>query len=256
MLKLLVILGFVLFLSARFLPRLGQMLGLRARKPFRQARWMWSWFAGSEADSIAAEREYGRECAREFVKEFPASASPEKQEAAASVGSRLANAVNDPRREFRFTVVRSDAANAFALPGGFVFVTEPLLDLCDCDRDDVAFLLGHEMAHVLRGHAKDQLTAGTLLHAIAGRVPGAGVILREALSKGYSRELELEADREAVRLAQAAGFNAAAGVRVLQRLAQRRPGGQGLEDYFSTHPSLDDRIRELKAVVDSRSTVA
>jgi len=150
------------------------------------------------------------------------------------------------RREFRFSLVRAGVSNAYALPGGFVFITEPLLDLCAEDRDELAFLLGHEMGHVIRGHARSQLTANTFLHAVTARLSGAGPMLRQLIDKGYSRELELEADAEGARLAAAAGFDARAAARALRRLALVSRDHAGLAEYFSSHPPLAERIRRLE----------
>ena len=246
MLVLLLILGLILFFNAGSLPGLGHWLGRQSRKPYRQARWMWCWAAGTEEESLQAERDYGRECAREFAKQFPGSASRKSQELVAAVGSKLGDAVRDPRREFRFAAVPSTIFNAFALPGGFVFITEPLIDLCAHDRNEIAFFLGHEIGHILRGHAKDKLTASTFLNAVMARLSGAGQLLRQVVNKGYSRALELEADREAVRLASAAGFDPGASVRALQRLAKVSSENTGLAEYFSSHPALSERIRELE----------
>jgi predicted Zn-dependent protease len=66
------------------------------------------------------------------------------------------------------------------------------------------------------------------------------------VSKGYSRDQELEADREAVRLAAAAGFDARASVSAMKRLAQAAPESAGLLGYFSSHPPVSERIRELE----------
>jgi predicted Zn-dependent protease len=136
--------------------------------------------------------------------------------------------------------------NAFALPGGFVFVTEPLLDMCGADRDEIAFFLGHEIGHILRGHAKDQLTAGTFLCAVCARLPGAGPMLRQMLNKGYSRELELEADREGLRLARAAGFDPSGATRALGRLAQVSAHRPEVMEYFSSHPLVSERVAEIE----------
>jgi predicted Zn-dependent protease len=244
LLKLLLILGLLLFFGAKFLPRLGAWLGGQSRKPFRQAKWMWSWFAGSEAEAIQAEYEYGRECARQFAAQFSGSAPRGKQEVVSAVGSRLADAVKD-RRQFQFSLVRASVSNAYALPGGFVFITEPLVDLCAQNPDELAFLLGHEMGHVLCGHARSQLTARTFLNAVTARLSGAGLMLRQLLNQGYSRELELEADREGARLAAAAGFDSRAAARALQRLARGAGDDAGLAEYFSSHPPLAERVRKL-----------
>ena len=207
---------------------------------------MWSWLAGTEAEAIEAEYDYGRECARQFAAQFSGKVPSEKQAVVAAVGSRLADAVKDRRREFRFSLVRAGVSNAYALPGGFVFITEPLLDLCAEDRDELAFLLGHEMGHVLRGHARSQLTANTFLHAVTARLSGAGPMLRQLIDKGYSRELELEADAEGARLAAAAGFDPRAAARALRRLARVSRGHAGLVEYFSSHPPLAERVRRLE----------
>jgi beta-barrel assembly-enhancing protease len=197
-------------------------------------------------ESIRAERDYGRECARAFAKQFSGSVSRTDQEIAANVGSRLADAVKDPRREFHFTVAASTLANAFALPGGFIFITGSLLDLCEHDHNEIAFFLGHEIGHILRGHARDQLTTNAFLNAVMPRLPAAGQMLRQILSKGYSKRLELEADQEAVRLAAAGGFDARASVHALKRLTQVSPDDSGLAQYLSSHPPIAERVQELE----------
>jgi predicted Zn-dependent protease len=242
---LIIILVLILLWNPEILPRMGDRLGGQLRKPFRQTKWMWSSFAGTEDESIRAEREYGLECAREFVKQFPGNASHADQVLIANIGAHLADAVKDPRRKFRFTVVASNLANAFALPGGFVFITGSLLDLCAHDRNQIAFFLGHEIGHILRGHARDHLTANVFLNAVMSRLPAAGQMLRQVIGKGYSQTLELEADQEAVRLAASAGFNARASIDALKLLAQVSPDASGLAEYLSSHPPISERVREL-----------
>ncbi len=243
---LIIALILLLIFGSRLLPGLGSSLGRKARKPYRQARWLWQSTTGTEEDSIRAEREYGRECAREFLGQFPAKVPPGEQQLVSAIGSRLARAAEDPRLEFRCTVIASEVPNAYALPGGFVFITRGLLGVTGGDRDTVAFFLGHEVAHVTCGHAKERFAAQTLLGAVSGRMTGAGVLLRQLLDKGYSRALEQEADREAVRLMRAAGFDARASIRALERLGRTGRDTRGLAEYFSTHPSFADRISDLE----------
>ena len=245
MLKLLVIAAVIFYFGGKLFPWLGSFLGGHSRKPFRQAKWMWAWATGNEDDAIQAEHEYGAECAGQFAGQFSGRPSRAARELAETVGSSLAASLKDPRRKFQFSVVRTDAANAFALPGGFIFITEPLINVCAEDRGALAFFLGHEIAHVVLGHARSQLAARTLLNAVTARLSGAGALLRELLGKGYSRNLELEADREGARLAAAAGFDPQAPARALRRLEQLSPGDSGLGEYFSSHPPLADRVKAL-----------
>ncbi len=247
---IIIVLVLIVLFNPKVLPNMGTWLGGHSRKPFRQARWVWSSFTGTEDEAIRAEHDYGQECARMFATQFSGSVSHKDQELVANIGSKLADAAKDPRREFRFTVAASTLANAYALPGGFVFITGSLLDLCERDGNEIAFLLGHEIGHILRGHAKDHLTANTLLNAVMSRLPAAGQILRQMVSKGYSRTLELEADQEAVRLAAAAGFDALASVRALRHLTQVAPDASGLAEYLSSHPQVAERIQELEKLLD------
>ncbi len=243
---IIIVLVLLLLFNPGLLPQIGTQLGDRSRKPFRQAKWIWSSFTGTEDESIRAEREYGYECARAFATQFSNTVSHSDQELVASIGAKLADAVNDSRREFRFSAAGSPLANAYALPGGFIFITGALLDLCERDHNKIAFFLAHEIGHVVRGHARDHMTANTFLNAVSGRLPAAGQMLRHALSKGYSRMQELEADQEAVGLTAAAGFDSRASISALQDLAQVALDPSGLAEYLSSHPPISERIRELE----------
>lgn len=242
----------VVLFNPKLLPGFGAWLGGQSRKPLRHAKWMWSSFAGTEDESLQAELEYGRECARVFAAQFSQRGSRADQELVKNVGAGLVGAVKDPRRKFEFAVVASSLANAFALPGGFVFITTSLLDLCKRDRSETAFFLGHEIGHVLRGHARDRMTANTFLNVVMARLPAAGQMLRELVGKGYSRMQELEADEEAVRLAAATGFDVRASIAALKRLSRVAPDPSGLMEYLSSHPVLSERIRELEAFLQGR----
>jgi predicted Zn-dependent protease len=243
---IIIIILLFLLLNPKLLPHIGTWLGSRSRKPYRQARWMWSSFAGSEDEVIRAEREYGRECALAFAEQYSGKVKQADQALVEDIGSKLATATKDPRRRFDFSVIAAAEANAFALPGGFIFITTSLLDLCGRNRDEIAFFLGHEIGHVLLGHARDRMTADTFLNAIATRLPAAGRMLREVVLKGYSREQELDADREGLRLAIAAGFDGDASSSALNRLGQVAPDASGFAAYVSSHPSLSERMRHLK----------
>lgn len=238
---------------AGFFYNLGKLAGPRVRK----GKWLLKSLTGTEEEALDAERDAGRDMAREIRRQMGLDDDPEAARLIEEIGGRLARCVGNKGRTFRFEVTRGEAPNAFALPGGFVFVTRPLLDLCERQRDEVAFVLGHEMAHVIRGHALDRLLSNSATVLAARAMPAAGAAsawLRQAgvryLEGAYSRDRELDADTLGVRLADAAGYDRAGAVRLLARLATRRErageGPLGLGRYFASHPPADQRIRQVE----------
>jgi beta-barrel assembly-enhancing protease len=211
---------------------LGKKVGPRVRK----ARWMWQSIAGSEADAIAVEYQVGLDLSREVRRQLGGGRSPETTRMLAEVGQRLAARVANEARRFNFETVEAPEPNAFALPGGFIFVSRSLVELCGRDRDEVAFILGHEMAHVIRGHAMNRIVSNSAIAAASRVAPIRGVLSGwlsrvgvQFLESAYSRDIETEADKLGVRLVAAAGYNAQACVRLLSRLAELSSSAQPLE---------------------------
>jgi Zn-dependent protease with chaperone function len=175
---------------------------------------------------------------------------------AAQIGRWLAAKVKEKKLPFRVWVTAEREPNALALPGGSVFVSWPLLEMCQGQRDEVAFLLGHEMAHIVRRHTLDRIVKDAALslllrqssgkHAASAWLSKAG---RQLLDCAFSKEQELEADAFAQALVGTAGGDALAGERLLEKLAQWIPvqsvGAVG--NYFSTHPPLMERVANLRA---------
>lgn len=235
---------------------LGRMTGVQLRK----ARWLWESVAGSEADEIQAEHGVGRDMAAVLLEETPRDPDQAIQTLLADeVGGKLTAVVRNRLHRFQMTCVQGDRPTACALPGGFIFVARPLMDLCDRNRDELAFVLGHEMAHVIRRHAIDRLLKHHVLSATALASPGRGALASwirrvgvESLERAYSRAEEFEADELGFRLMRAAGFDPAGSIRALERLGQivPSPGPGSLGSYLSTHPPTDDRVTRLRRLLD------
>jgi predicted Zn-dependent protease len=232
-----------------FFYNLGRLVGPKVRK----AEWVVRSLTGSEAEAVAAEQAVGRDLARAFLEQMEPDRDPAAREHLEYLAARLTAARRDARHGFRFLAVRSPEMNALALPGGYVFVTRRLIDLCSWDHDELAFVLGHEMGHVVKRHAIERLMASTLFNGIVARLPVGGSVLRPhaaallstLLNQGYSREQELEADAFGARSAAAAGFDPAGGRRVLVCLAAESAAEPMLGGYFSSHPPLAERLRQL-----------
>jgi Zn-dependent protease with chaperone function len=128
------------------------------------------------------------------------------------------------------------------------------LELCQWQRDEVAFVLGHEMAHIVRRHTLDRIVKDAALslllrHSSVQQAASAwlGQSGRQVLSRAFSHDDELEADAFAVALIRSAGGDPLAGEHLLEKLA-RLFSSQGLSAYyFTSHPSLAERLANLRA---------
>jgi len=231
---------------------LGKKIGPKARK----AKWMWQSIAGTEADSIKAEQEVGQDLAHRIRHHL---AQDEKTEQILNeIGHRLAACVANKYRTFSFETVKGTEPNAFALPGGFIFVTRSLIELCQWNRDEVAFILAHEMAHVIRGHAMDRIISNSVINAASRAAPNRGRLsglLRRVsiqfLQSAYSRDLESEADKLSVHLVSAAGYKPHACLQLLSRLAKQSSADSqfNLGNYLSSHPRLRVRMHNLNRLL-------
>lgn len=161
---------------------------------------------------------------------------------------------------WRFGVMNDDSVGAFATPGGYVFITVGLLRKLNSE-SELAGVLGHEIAHVVRGHYLAAVKKGGLTQAVSGALQAragsgaaiAGPVLnafRNIYSKGLDRADELDADREGVLYATRAGY-APNGLPVVLRMfaANRAAGGASVDPLLSTHPDPTDRANQLEPLV-------
>jgi len=244
--EVLIILGLlVLLFGGARLPALLGYLGHKAGSWLRQWRWIWHSLAGSEDEEIRAEETLGREQAARLLQQMPPAADEALCRRVAAVGGRLAQTSMAARRRFHFHVVEADAANAYALPGGYVFVTRPLAAQCDGD-GELAFLLGHEMGHILARHFAENTVMTALLAALK-----AGRLASELLGKGYSQQQEFEADAKGLELILQAGFAGEAALGLLRQLAVVSPQLPEFAQYLSTHPPAAERIASVRSALEA-----
>lgn len=237
------------------------LFGRIAGKHYRKAKWMWQSFAGNEEDAIRAEQAVGQDMAHVVLESEAAygAGDPEVQTLLDEITASLADRVRNQTHRFEVTAITGEHPTAFALPGGFIFVAPALVELAKRNRDELAFVIGHEMAHVIRRHAIDRILSQKALSMASLATPTARMIapwLRTVglqwLEKAYSREQEFEADALGVRLMQVAGFDTNGAIRMLERFRGLDRGSDplGLGAYVSTHPAIDDRIRHIREQFD------
>ncbi len=203
---------------------------------------------------VAEEIEMGREASTQFEASHRLTGGPALGRIEA-VGARLAEKVGRTDMPFSFHLVDEDSINAITFPGGYIYVYRGLMD-ADPDDDELAGVLGHEMAHAVKSHAFKRLLPAYLFRKLQGKLTGsehdtAVTKLVEALSMtGVGRQLEFEADRLGVGYASAAGFDPEGLVRVLQFFEKMERGHSGqLERLLSTHPRATERIKKVRPVV-------
>ena len=194
----------------------------------------------------------------------------------AEIGYQIARESDFRKFPFSFYLVDLPVPNAFALPGGHIFLTRGMLDL-GLDDDMLAGLLGHEIGHVVLEHGlrlqrkarllnilSTAVLAGVVITADSGgrgggvpeaygrrnndggnRVEGAmaaGLVITELLLRSYSREFEDEADDDGQRMAAAAGFDPARTEKLMGLMGERLPQNKEY-GYWQTHPFFDQRVR-------------
>jgi predicted Zn-dependent protease len=145
----------------------------------------------------------GRQANARILKETPVYENPELEKLVQQVGEELASHSHRPELFYRFTVLDSTAINAFALPGGYIYITRGLLAYLNSEAE-LAAVLGHEIGHVTARHSvRQQSTAavtGILGAVVAASTGVQGVdtltdMAGTAIVRGYGRDHELEADR-------------------------------------------------------------
>lgn len=156
-------------------------------------------------------------------------------------------------------VEKNDELNAYCMPGGKIMVLSGLVEKINATDDELAAVIGHEIAHALREHGRERMSQAYVqqfgLQALASFVTGAagsaavqaagtGSQLFFALPNG--REQEREADKMGLELAARAGYNPDAAVTLWQKMSAGNKGAP--PEFFSTHPASANRIKDLQAL--------
>ena len=213
------------------------------------------------------EVQLGAQAHKDVLKEYAALDNPALQAYVNEIGQRLAKQSHRPALQWHFTVVDSPDVNAFALPGGYVYITRGIMAYLNSEAE-LAGVVGHEIGHVTARHGVRQQSAATAVGvgAVLGSilVPGmnnqAGASLLQTLAQawtsGYGRDHELEADRLGAQYLARTAYNPQAMVDVIGALKnqelfaaeQAKRDGRQPRTYhgtFDTHPSNDTRLRQV-----------
>lgn len=162
--------------------------------------------------------------------------------------------------DWEVNVEKSDQLNAYCMPGGKIMVLSGLIEQINTTDDELAAVIGHEIAHALREHGRERMSQAYVqqfgLQALAAvvtkgaigtaAVQGAGLGSQLFFSLPNGREQEREADKMGLELAARAGFNPDAAVTLWQKMSAKSKGAP--PEFLSTHPASANRIKDLKAL--------
>ncbi len=211
--------------------------------------------------SEAQEIEIGKQMDGEIRREMGVYDDPDLQRYVEAVGMRLAKASERPTLPWHFAVVDEPAINAFALPGGYIYLTRGILPFLD-NEAELAGVLGHEIGHVTARHSAQQYTkattAGIGVTLLSIFVPEAAPLqgLTETalgvMFLKYGRDDEVEADRLGVEYTASTGWNpegVGGMLRTLARLDEANGSRRGVPNWLSTHPAPADRVEKVQAYI-------
>ena len=208
------------------------------------------------------EVQMGVEYAQQINAQLPIIQDPELNRYINVLGDSIARLTSRRDLDWHFFIVDARDVNAFAVPGGFVYVNRGLIERAD-QMDELAGVLGHEIGHVVRRHTVKQMekaqganvgvTLACILTGVCNsQVAGAAInVAGGALFARFSRQDEAEADNEGFNNVVRAGISPAGMVTMFQKLvAERKSRPAGVEAWFITHPLEEDRIAAIQARIN------
>lgn len=209
------------------------------------------------------EVQMGQDYAQQINAQLPIVSDPEINRYINLLGDQIASKTSRADLDWHFYVVDSREVNAFAVPGGFIYVNRGLIERTT-RMDELAGVLGHEIGHVVRRHSIQQMEkaqganigitlACVLTNICNSQAAQAGInIAGGAVFARFSRQDELEADQEAVANTVRAGINPDGIVTMFQKLiSERRSRPGSVSTFFATHPLEEDRIAAAQATINS-----
>lgn len=204
-------------------------------------------------DEIFQEVEVGRALAARLAKRYGLLRNEEATRYLNTVGRSLATISSRPELKFFFGILNTEEINAFACPGGYILITRGTLNVLE-DESELASVLAHEIAHVALQHSGKFERRDSWVDFLAGMFGAGSSVLTTAmlqatdalekrmLENGRQKEFEHQADQSAILYSSILGYDPAAGLRYLERIAK----AQGVETLVKTHPSNNDRRKVIQ----------
>ena len=217
--------------------------------------------------TIQDEKKLGKEFYEKLKNKGLLIKNPKVNDYINKIGQNILSHTNKSPFHFTFSVIKSSGINAFATPGGYIYVYEGLIKLVE-NESQLAGVLSHEMAHVKSRHIaqiiekSQKLSLATLVAILAGAFLGGGgegtaaiasfsMATATTLNLKYSREHEEEADRKGMSYLVSTGYDGRAMLNFLRIMRRYEFYSNSIPSYFLTHPGTSDRIRYLDGLLQT-----
>ncbi len=214
------------------------------------------------------EIEIGREVAAEIEAEYGVYQNSAKKKRIANIGQQIVPHCDRPHLTYHFTILDTDEINAFAAPGGFIYVSRGMLEFIQSD-DELAAVIGHEIAHVAQRHSAETIEAIVLTQmaaeALLAEQPDLADIYETEIGQistqmaalllfnGWSQQQEFEADKYGTIYMARAGYRPRAVIDMFRRMQARfEPEDPGMaEQLLLTHPPFENRIEWVEETIET-----
>lgn len=223
---------------------------------------LWVWHAPALAISIKEEEKLAKEFMKYIVRQYELINDPTIVGYVESVGQKILAVIPPQPFQYHFYVVKEEVYNAFAIPAGHIFINSGLLAAMETE-DELAGILGHEIAHVVNRHISKRIerskkidfatmagmVAGIFLGATTGDASAMQALTigsaaaGQSVSLAYSREDEAQSDQSGLEYIRKAGYDPQGLLSVLKKIRSKQWfGSQQIPTYMVTHPALEDRL--------------
>ncbi len=202
------------------------------------------------------EIKIGEKADKEVIKKYGYYPDKNLQQYIDSVGQKLARICDRNYLTYHFKVVDLPVLNAFALPGGFIYITRGLVGFLNSEAE-LAGVLGHEIGHVVERDGINQLSKIMTYRALSlvalAKAPQSleylaiSNLLFTSIFQGYSRQKEFRADMFAVKYMYKAGYDPRELIKFMRRMLKKHPGPIGYEVYLASHPNMAERVGRVAA---------
>jgi predicted Zn-dependent protease len=216
--------------------------------------------------TVEQEIALGLQAAPEMAAQFGGLSNDQQaQQLVEQVGQQIVAQTDAGDTEYQFDfhlLADPETINAFALPGGQVFITEALMSRLETE-GQLAGVLGHEIGHVVARHGAEHIAKANLTQGLTGavviasydpndpssqRTAQVAALIGQLVNLKYGRDDEIESDRLGVRFTSNAGYDPNTMIRVMEILASANEG-QAPPEFFSTHPNPDRRIERIQEAI-------